>query len=301
MVDVTPISDYQAAWDRNRPLASLRAAAIDDALVAIARAIAVEDPQREGSSISETDAPDQAVPSPQQPAQENGGSAPVQAPTPPVATGNDPGVPRGQRLVVRFRDVAAGALVLGSAFDALVNAIELLTPLYAAVGTGLIVLFWLVASIWLHIRPMTWITDSGRLELDHLSKQIGLGLVGAVVLLWMPSLVQNLKEKTELTAPPVIEGGSTDTKDHGEKPGLPEPAEVQTCEVTLVLPADMEDAEVLVGGQPVAPIARTPITATILVPRDQPLEISVRNKDARVCTAGTRFYRQEKIKLPMCE
>jgi hypothetical protein len=82
-----------------------------------------------------------------------------------------------------------GFLALGAVLDSVANAISLLTPLVASIGTACIVLLWLLARIILPSHPLPWMFGNQSLPVRKLGIQPTAFVVGMVLLLWMPSVI----------------------------------------------------------------------------------------------------------------
>jgi tetratricopeptide (TPR) repeat protein len=82
-----------------------------------------------------------------------------------------------------------GVVALGTLLDSVANAISLLTPLVASIGTACIVLLWLLARFLLPLYPLPWVVGDQRLRVRTLGWQPTAFAVGMVVLLWIPSVV----------------------------------------------------------------------------------------------------------------
>ena len=92
-----------------------------------------------------------------------------------------------QRAIKIVMYILGGILALGTLLDSLANALSLLTPLIAGIGTALIVLVWLLTTIILRRHPVTWVVGNQEARLRKLGIQPLGFMVGIIVLLWVPS------------------------------------------------------------------------------------------------------------------
>jgi hypothetical protein len=121
-----------------------------------------------------------------------------------------PGVPRGKQRTCEYSQTAkrdtvkpplhqraskivlyilGGFLGLGALLDSVANAISLLTPLVASIGTACIVLVWFLAYIILPSHPIPWVFGNQRMRVKKPGMQPTAFAVGMVILLWTPSIV----------------------------------------------------------------------------------------------------------------
>jgi hypothetical protein len=85
--------------------------------------------------------------------------------------------------------VLGGFLALGTFLDSVANAISLLTPLVAGIGTACIVLLWLLARFLLPLYPLPWVVGKQRILVRKPGIQPTAFALGMVLLLWMPSVI----------------------------------------------------------------------------------------------------------------
>lgn len=85
--------------------------------------------------------------------------------------------------------ILGGFLALGAVLDSVANAISLLTPLVASIGTACIVLVWVLAHIILPSHPLSWVVGTQRVRVTKLGVQPTAFAVGMILLLWMPSVI----------------------------------------------------------------------------------------------------------------
>jgi hypothetical protein len=97
--------------------------------------------------------------------------------------------PLHQRAIKTVMYILAGFLGLGSLLDSLANAISLLTPLVASIGTACIVLVWVLAYLILPSHPLPWVFGNQQMPVKKPGIQPTAFAVGMVLLLWMPSVI----------------------------------------------------------------------------------------------------------------
>ena len=85
--------------------------------------------------------------------------------------------------------ILGGFLALGAFLDSVANAISLLTPLVASIGTVCIVLVWVLAYICLPSHPLHWVFGNQRMRVKKPGIQPTAFAAGMVILLWIPSVV----------------------------------------------------------------------------------------------------------------
>lgn len=100
--------------------------------------------------------------------------------------------PRYQLLLTRLSWILLGFLALGTFFDAISNAISIITLKTSIVGTSIILVAWIMVQLFLKHHPITWITDDGsKINIKRLRAGINLPILGMVILLWLPLLVSH--------------------------------------------------------------------------------------------------------------
>ena len=98
-----------------------------------------------------------------------------------------PSLPQSASKIVMH--ILGGFLALGALLDSVANAISLLTPLVASIGTVCIVLVWFLAYLILPSHPLPWVFGNQRTRVKKPGIQPMAFTVGMVLLLWMPSLI----------------------------------------------------------------------------------------------------------------
>ena len=95
-----------------------------------------------------------------------------------------------QRVVVWVSYAALGFSALGALLDSISNAMSLITPARALVGSAILVLGWAALEFAIRKHPLTWIGKDGKpLRVIGLGLQSRLALAGALLLLWTPTIV----------------------------------------------------------------------------------------------------------------
>lgn len=98
--------------------------------------------------------------------------------------------PFHQQLLKTLGFVLWGFIALGSFINAINNALQLLTFRVAFGGTIAILVFLLASSVFLRIRGLPWLIDGSIARLRRLGVLPIGGSLGAILLLWIPSLLQ---------------------------------------------------------------------------------------------------------------
>jgi tetratricopeptide (TPR) repeat protein len=111
--------------------------------------------------------------------------------------------PLHQRVIEITQYILAGIVAVGAVLDSFANAISLLTPLMAGIGTAFILLGWLLTSIILRFHPLSWVEANQEVPLRKLGIKPTAFMVSLVLLLWIPSLLTPFQNKNSLpTASP---------------------------------------------------------------------------------------------------
>ena len=83
-----------------------------------------------------------------------------------------------------------GFLALGNLFDAINNAIVIVTPIVTYVGSLFILIIWCSTELTLWYRPLKWNFKSNQsVRITGLGTKPRLAILGAIFLLWVPRLV----------------------------------------------------------------------------------------------------------------
>jgi hypothetical protein len=100
-------------------------------------------------------------------------------------------MPRHQRLFVWAGWVLGGLLAVGTFFDAIMNAVQLITRPVSLIGTLVLLAAWGGIELLLRRRGIDWRLNSGvTVRLQRLGDQPRLALCGAVLLLWVPHFLR---------------------------------------------------------------------------------------------------------------
>ena len=83
-----------------------------------------------------------------------------------------------------------GFLALGTFLDSVSNAISLLTPLVASIGTACIVLVWCLVYLILPSRHLSWVFGIPCMRVKKPGVQPTAFAIGMVLLLWLPSVLK---------------------------------------------------------------------------------------------------------------
>jgi hypothetical protein len=129
--------------------------------------------------------------------------------------------PLHQRAVKTIVYIGSGILILGALLDSLANALALLTPLIAIIGTACIVFFWLLITLILHRHPVSWVMGNQQVRLRKLGIKPMAVAVGMILLLWTPSGVM-LFQKCFLPLSPSQELHGRATVEFKSSPKPPE-------------------------------------------------------------------------------
>lgn len=118
-----------------------------------------------------------------------------------MVTKNKVAPPLYQRAIQFTVYILFGLVAANSLLDAVGNAFALVSPSATYVGTGVIVVGGSLAAILIRRFPLRWVVRGGKeVRLKRLGVQIKLALLGMLVLLWMPRLVDKEVTYSRLTA-----------------------------------------------------------------------------------------------------
>ena len=98
--------------------------------------------------------------------------------------------PPHQRLFLGVTWALAGVIALGSLLDAVSNAISLVTPTRAVIVSVVVLLLWFALEHRIRRQPLDWAGEDGTLvRIKGLGWSIRIGLMGALMLLWLPVVI----------------------------------------------------------------------------------------------------------------
>jgi hypothetical protein len=97
--------------------------------------------------------------------------------------------PRHQKLLRWFGFILAGVISLGALLDAVSNAFSVVTPRVTYVSSAIILIFWLLTELAALLLGIPWMSKSGqKVQLRALGPKIRFGIIGILILLWVPRL-----------------------------------------------------------------------------------------------------------------
>jgi hypothetical protein len=85
--------------------------------------------------------------------------------------------------------VLGGFVALGAVLDSVTNAVSLMTPMVAGIGTACVVLVWFLAQIILPSHPLPWVFGNQLMQVRKPGVQPTAFALGMVLLLWIPSVI----------------------------------------------------------------------------------------------------------------
>jgi hypothetical protein len=106
--------------------------------------------------------------------------------------------PLHQKTIKIVMWILGGFVALGVVLDSVANAISLLTPLVASIGTACIVLVLVIARIILPTHPLPWVVGDQQVRVTKLGAQPTAVAVGIIFLLWMPWVIVQLPRLTDM-------------------------------------------------------------------------------------------------------
>lgn len=99
-------------------------------------------------------------------------------------------IPFYQRAFLWVFYLLVGFLAVGSFLDAVSNAVSLVGPALTYVGSLIVSVLWVSAEFFLKTRPVRWVVSGGQeIRLRSLGIKPRLALAGAILLLWIPRVV----------------------------------------------------------------------------------------------------------------
>lgn len=98
--------------------------------------------------------------------------------------------PLHQRVIIGFAWVLGGLLAVGNVLSAISSAVSLIIPTVTYFGTILGLVLWLIIELLIKLRGIEWAAKDGqRARLHSLGAKPRLAIIGAILLLWLPRLV----------------------------------------------------------------------------------------------------------------
>jgi hypothetical protein len=97
--------------------------------------------------------------------------------------------PTHQRLLLAGFWILAGAVALGGLLDAISNAIALVTPLRATVGSFSVLTIWLTIEYYARKKGIAWSSSGEAVRIRRLGWAVRFGIFGVLALLWLPALI----------------------------------------------------------------------------------------------------------------
>ena len=113
--------------------------------------------------------------------------------------------------------ILGGFLALGAFLDSVSNAISLLTPLVASIGTACIVLVWCLVHFILPSHHLSWVFGMHRMPVKKPGIQPTAIAVGMVLLLWMPSILPSPDKGIEVEKLDTIQKNTENTQQNVQK------------------------------------------------------------------------------------
>ncbi len=148
--------------------------------------------------------------------------------------------PLHQKLIKWISFVLVGIAAAGSLLDAVSNAISLISPPFTYIGSAVLLVLWLLAESAAMFFGIPWLVRGGqRVRYKALGPQIRLGLIGLLVLLWIPRLGDIPFRRSDVPAISVTLVNTTDAELHVARRG----------EFVLWLPTALYDGAPRVGGR----------------------------------------------------
>lgn len=118
-------------------------------------------------------------------------------------------LPNYQKIIQQSIYVAGGIVLLGSLLSSFSNSLALVSPTVTYVGSILILMVWVIASLLLRCHPLRWVVRGGKkVGLTHLGMQLNAKLIGIILLLWLPRIVDYATYTEEIPALQIQLGGS---------------------------------------------------------------------------------------------
>lgn len=114
--------------------------------------------------------------------------------------------PFHQKLIIWLTWTLGGISALGVFLDAISNAIALVNLRVALLSTILIAIGWGIVEVRLSRSPIPWVIQGKEYKIPKLGGQIRLGIVGMILLIWVPPAMNMynivFSEELPLTPPP---------------------------------------------------------------------------------------------------
>lgn len=114
-------------------------------------------------------------------------------------------VPIYQRIIKGSLFVLLGVLALGNLLDAIGNAVSIITPIVTYVSTIILLLVWVVIELLTKFKRVPWLLKDQRINVTGIGVKIRLSLLGIVLLLWVPRVVDLYRPQQVAETPKTIE------------------------------------------------------------------------------------------------
>jgi hypothetical protein len=119
-----------------------------------------------------------------------------------------------QRIITWFSYVMIGFIAFGTFLDSMSNAVSLVQPMFTYMGSLALIFLWALTELILRKRPLHWIIDSGAtVRLQKLGAKPRLMIMGIIILLWIPQIVDLKNHEIPLDSKPTISSHNTSSGD----------------------------------------------------------------------------------------
>lgn len=97
--------------------------------------------------------------------------------------------PLHQKLVKWIFFILVGVASAGTLLDAISNAVSLVSPSFTYIGSAILATLWLLTELAAILFGIPWVTGGSRkVRFKSLGPKLRLGLLGVLILLWIPRL-----------------------------------------------------------------------------------------------------------------
>jgi hypothetical protein len=117
-----------------------------------------------------------------------------------------------QRVVKWALWLLAGGLALGALLDSVSNAISLVSPATTYISTAVLVTLWFFLEATARLFGIPWVSHDRRsVRIKRLGSEIRFGIIGVLLLLWVPRLGDLPKCSRQIPPVTVLLENSTDS------------------------------------------------------------------------------------------
>jgi hypothetical protein len=148
--------------------------------------------------------------------------------------------PIHQRIAKWIFFILVGIASAGTLLDAVSNAVSLVSPSFTYISSAILLTLWVLTELAAILFGIPWVaSDNQRVRLRSLGPKLRLGLLGILILLWIPRLGDIPSQRNDIPPVSITLSNQTDTEVSVSRRG----------EFVLWLPTALYDGAPRVGGR----------------------------------------------------